>query len=156
MTENEAFLAVMMPGDGEITREEFEKVKHSIGRLWHGFWMLRHLTDIGEEDWSKEIVEMIEACGGLDNAREKWEALKRKRKFVLSTDQKHKIVRGVRIFLEGVFVDISDLHGVRMSIKKIMETDWDLEWNDLMKHVLTCLGADKDELQDKWWEEENV
>jgi len=147
----------MIPGQGEITREELETVKQSIGRLWMAFWNLRHIYDLSEEDWSREIVEMIEACGGLENARERWAELKRKKSFVLTTEQKFAILQAIQTYLIGFSVTLPGDDVEKTNIYSIMELNHEVKWHKIIKSILEALDANEDELQEEWWlENEHV
>lgn len=143
-TENEAFLKCMIPGEGPITRKEFDEFRLAMGRLWQAFWTFRHVTNMSEEDWSKEILELVESLGGLDKARERWEEHKKKKRFIFTRQQKRAILEAISLF----FVDHDLDHSVGI--------EEELNWKDMIKMILTALDATQDEIDDNWWENVDV
>lgn len=73
MDENKAFVICMVPGEGEITRSEFEEVKKAIGRLWISLWSFRRKVTIANEEWDKIITGSLSKFEKLIEEKEKEE-----------------------------------------------------------------------------------
>lgn len=152
-TENEAFANVMLPGEGEVTREELEKVKASIGRLWFSLWSCRRNMNSENNDWGEKIVGLMEACGGIDAFREKWTEIKRKKLHIFTDDQKLGIVKGVKCYLDHTFVEKANIGNAVVSIGRIVDDTEECGIEFAMTAILQCLGATEEEIEDKSWKE---